>query len=118
MTPAQSPTELLQALVRAQDNFFRLSGRFSMTFGPLVRHGFLDASEAKALENQAAPEGWRFETKMLPFPDEDVSWCHVARGPDGQVILAVTTGLWTRHDGNCPLDRDQLPPTAPWKRHP
>lgn len=106
--------DLIFALIEAQDRFFARSGRFSMTIDLLSEKGYLQRETANVLTNRQPHGTWVFELADLPLPDEDSSWCLVARDGKGRILMATFAGLWERFDGQCPLTRDSLPPAAPW----
>ncbi|MGE4158675.1 MAG: hypothetical protein AB7F75_06220 [Planctomycetota bacterium] len=111
---AASAEELIIALIEAQERFFARAGRFSMTIDLLADRGYLKRETANVLMNRQPHGPWTFEQVDLPLPDEDSSWCLVARDNSGRVLLATFAGLWERQDGQCPLTRESLPPAAPW----
>jgi hypothetical protein len=108
----------LNKLIIAQDNYFRLTGRWSMTIKTLVMSKYLPERTGQILNSKIKIKKWMFSVRSLPFPHEDRSWCFSAHGPEGVVILASHTGLWLRQDGKISMSKSSLPPAEPWQRLP
>jgi hypothetical protein len=106
----------LYRLIVAQQNFFKLTGRWSMTIETLVISKYLNVNSAAILTNKTKLKNWTFKLQSLPFADEDVSWCITAHETKGRVILASHKGLWQRFDGKLSLLKENLPPETPWEK--
>lgn len=107
----------LKNLTTAQKYYKKKTGRWSSTIKTLVNSEYLSKESGDILTNTVKLEGWTFAIVTdLPFPDEDVSWCYTAHGPNGRIILASHSGMWERHDGKLSIELDTLPPSKPWKK--